>query len=82
MVALKFPHFQPDDDGQALKTDYFELPAGYALAQVPIPPAFHGQPFWTIAYDSTYLPNGWLSAGGVIRPCRPPLARVVIRLVA
>lgn len=31
------------DDGEALKTDYFELPPGYALAQVPIPPAFHGR---------------------------------------
>lgn len=36
------------------------------LAKV-VPPAFHQQPFWAIAYDSTYLPSGWLSAGGVVR---------------
>ncbi|AKF05435.1 hypothetical protein DB32_002584 [Sandaracinus amylolyticus] len=36
------------------------------LAKV-VPPAFHAQPLWAIAYDSTYLPHGWLSAGGVVR---------------
>lgn len=36
------------------------------LAQV-VPHEHHRQPLWVIAYDSTYLPTGYLSAGGVIR---------------
>lgn len=32
-----------------------------------IPPSFHGQRFSLVAYDSTYLPRGLLSAGGVLR---------------
>jgi 3',5'-cyclic AMP phosphodiesterase CpdA len=32
-----------------------------------LPQQFHGQPFWVIAYDSTYLPHGFLSAGGALR---------------
>lgn len=32
-----------------------------------VPEALHGQPFWLIAYDSTYLPRGYVSAGGVLR---------------
>ena len=32
-----------------------------------VDPAFHRQPFWAVAYDSSYLPEGWLSAGGVVR---------------
>ena len=27
----------------------------------------HGLPLWLIAYDSTYLPSGWVSAGGILR---------------
>jgi 3',5'-cyclic AMP phosphodiesterase CpdA len=36
------------------------------LAEV-VPPAFHGLPVDVLAYDSTYLPHGWVSAGGLIR---------------
>jgi 3',5'-cyclic AMP phosphodiesterase CpdA len=32
-----------------------------------LPQSFHGQPYWVIAYDSTYLPTGFLSAGGALR---------------
>lgn len=32
-----------------------------------VPAAHHGQPFLLVAYDSTYLPSGYLSAGGIIR---------------
>ena len=32
-----------------------------------VPHDFHRQPFWLIAYDSTYLPRGLISAGGVLR---------------
>lgn len=32
-----------------------------------VPQSVHGQPFWVIAYDSTYLPRGMVSAGGVLR---------------
>ena len=28
---------------------------------------YHGQAFWLVAYDSSYLPEGLLSAGGVLR---------------
>lgn len=33
----------------------------------PVPQAFHGQPLDLLAYDSTFLPSGYLSAGGVVR---------------
>jgi 3',5'-cyclic AMP phosphodiesterase CpdA len=36
------------------------------LAEV-IPRSFHGLPADVVAYDSTYLPHGWVSAGGMIR---------------
>jgi len=36
------------------------------LAEV-VPRAFHGLPADVVAYDSTYLPHGWVSAGGTIR---------------
>jgi 3',5'-cyclic AMP phosphodiesterase CpdA len=36
------------------------------LAEV-VPPSFHGLTADVVAYDSTYLPTGWVSAGGVIR---------------
>ncbi len=36
------------------------------LAQV-VPPEFHGIPAWVVAFDSTYLPDGWISAGGTLR---------------
>ena len=32
-----------------------------------LPRELHGQNFWVIAYDSTYLPHGFLSAGGALR---------------
>jgi len=32
-----------------------------------LPRELHGQKFWVIAYDSTYLPHGFLSAGGALR---------------
>jgi len=32
-----------------------------------LPRSFHGQPWSVIAYDSTYLPHGFLSAGGALR---------------
>ncbi|MEO1231308.1 MAG: metallophosphoesterase [Myxococcota bacterium] len=32
-----------------------------------VPHEVHGQPYWIIAYDSTYLPRGLVSAGGVLR---------------
>jgi 3',5'-cyclic AMP phosphodiesterase CpdA len=32
-----------------------------------VPRAFHGLPADVVAYDSTYLPHGWISAGGMIR---------------
>jgi 3',5'-cyclic AMP phosphodiesterase CpdA len=32
-----------------------------------VPPDFHGLPADVVAYDSTYLPHGWISAGGMIR---------------
>lgn len=32
-----------------------------------VPQSFHGQPFFVIAFDSTYLPRGLVSAGGVLR---------------
>lgn len=32
-----------------------------------LPREFHGQKLWVIAYDSTYLPHGFLSAGGAMR---------------
>jgi 3',5'-cyclic AMP phosphodiesterase CpdA len=37
------------------------------LADV-VPPEVHGLPLWVVAYDSTYLEQGLLSAGGMIRP--------------
>jgi hypothetical protein len=36
------------------------------LAEV-VPRAFHGLPVDIVAYDSTYLPHGWISAGGLIQ---------------
>ena len=36
------------------------------LAEV-LPHELHGRPLWVVAYDSTYLPRGMLSAGGVLR---------------
>lgn len=36
------------------------------LAEV-VPRTFHGLPADVVAYDSTYLPHGWVSAGGMIR---------------
>ncbi len=36
------------------------------LAQV-VPPEMHGIPAHVIAYDSSYLPQGWVGAGGTIR---------------
>lgn len=36
------------------------------LADV-IEPSHHGLPLWLIAYDSSFLPRGWLSAGGMVR---------------
>jgi 3',5'-cyclic AMP phosphodiesterase CpdA len=32
-----------------------------------IPASFHGLPLWVVAFDSSFLPNGLLSAGGMIR---------------
>lgn len=32
-----------------------------------LPHEMHGLPLWLIAYDSTYLPSGWISAGGILR---------------
>ena len=32
-----------------------------------VPHAHHGQPFVLAAYDSTFLPTGYLSAGGIVR---------------
>lgn len=32
-----------------------------------LPQELHGQKLWIIAYDSTYLPHGFLSAGGALR---------------
>ncbi|HVY31365.1 MAG TPA: metallophosphoesterase [Polyangiaceae bacterium] len=32
-----------------------------------VPRELHRQRFWVIAYDSTYLPHGFLSAGGALR---------------
>ncbi|MCB9601192.1 MAG: metallophosphoesterase [Sandaracinus sp.] len=36
------------------------------LAQV-VPHRVHRQPFWLVAYDSTFLPRGLLGAGGTLR---------------
>ena len=36
------------------------------LAQV-VPPDLHQVPAWVVAFDSTYLPSGLLSAGGMLR---------------
>jgi len=36
------------------------------LARV-VPHELHGLPLWLVAFDSTYLPHGWLSAGGALR---------------
>jgi len=36
------------------------------LAQV-VPPELHDLPAWVVAFDSTYLPSGLLSAGGMLR---------------
>ena len=36
------------------------------LAEV-VPRSFHGLPLDLVAYDSTYLPHGWIGAGGLIR---------------
>jgi 3',5'-cyclic AMP phosphodiesterase CpdA len=36
------------------------------LARV-VPKSFHGLPASVIAYDSTYLPTGYISAGGIVR---------------
>jgi hypothetical protein len=36
------------------------------LAEV-VPPAFHKLPVDIVAYDSTYLPHGWIGAGGHIQ---------------
>jgi hypothetical protein len=32
-----------------------------------VPPNYHGLPLWVVAYDSTYLPRGLVSAGGALR---------------
>lgn len=40
--------------------------AGPILADV-VDPAYHGLPLWIVVYDSTYVPHGWLSAGGMLR---------------
>jgi 3',5'-cyclic AMP phosphodiesterase CpdA len=39
---------------------------GPFLADV-LPPSFHGLPLHLVAYDSSYLPTGYLSAGGNVR---------------
>jgi 3',5'-cyclic AMP phosphodiesterase CpdA len=36
------------------------------LGQV-VPPEFHGLPVWVVAFDSTYVPSGLISAGGTLR---------------
>jgi 3',5'-cyclic AMP phosphodiesterase CpdA len=36
------------------------------LAQL-VPPELHGLPAWLVAFDSTYLPTGLISAGGMLR---------------
>jgi 3',5'-cyclic AMP phosphodiesterase CpdA len=36
------------------------------LAQV-VPPEFHALPLWLVAFDSTYVPSGLISAGGTLR---------------
>jgi len=32
-----------------------------------VPPELHGMPAWVVAFDSTYLPSGLISAGGSLR---------------
>ncbi|MEM9193443.1 MAG: metallophosphoesterase [Myxococcota bacterium] len=39
---------------------------GPFLANV-VDPAFHGLPLWVLVYDSSYLPQGYVSAGGMMR---------------
>jgi 3',5'-cyclic AMP phosphodiesterase CpdA len=36
------------------------------LGQV-VPPQFHGLPAWVVAFDSSYVPSGLISAGGTLR---------------
>jgi hypothetical protein len=45
-----------------------------------LPPTFHGQSFLLAAYDSTFLPTGYLSAGGVVR--REDLLKLAAELEA
>lgn len=57
-----FDHFARAMEGEAL-VHGSTVPF---LSRV-VDPEFHGLPFWLIAYDSTYLPRGLLSAGGALR---------------
>jgi 3',5'-cyclic AMP phosphodiesterase CpdA len=47
--------------------DLFVHGARTPFLAAAVPRAFHGQPLDLLAYDSTYLPHGYLSAGGVVR---------------
>lgn len=65
--------FGPHD--QALFDALAEATVGEAFvhgSRVPflsevVPPELHGLPLWLVVFDSTYLPHGWLSAGGALR---------------
>lgn len=47
--------------------DVFVHGTGTPFLSSVVPQGFHGQRFSLLAYDSTYLPWGYISAGGVIR---------------
>ena len=51
----------------ALRSRAFVHGTATPFLSAVVPESVHRQACWVIAYDSTYLPQGWLSAGGVLR---------------
>lgn len=56
-----------DHLADAVPRDVFVHGASGPFLSAVVPPALHGQPLWLVAYDSTWLPQGLLGAGGTLR---------------
>lgn len=68
-MGLVGPHRQElfDHFAHAMEGEAFVHGSTVPFLSRVVDPAFHGLPCWLIAYDSTYLPRGLLSAGGALR---------------
>jgi 3',5'-cyclic AMP phosphodiesterase CpdA len=53
--------------GQALGDKAFVHGSAVPFLASVVPPELHGVPAWVVAFDSTYLPSGLISAGGSLR---------------